>query len=143
MDPLNIQINTEHGPVSPFLHRLNNICVRYFLPKNNDFWKTQNFSTLGLTLVIYVFFLVLYRTPDYMKSYSRMMLLCGMADAYLLIVDIWCQSVRLFWKLYRIEQDYCKFEKNSTIIKFVQAFFVNSVLLKVKNCIISVRYQIL
>lgn len=46
-----------------------------------------------------VIYLVVCRSPAPIRPYSRMLLLCATADAYLIFADLWCRSVSAFLKI--------------------------------------------
>ncbi|KAI6241078.1 hypothetical protein M3Y99_00379600 [Aphelenchoides fujianensis] len=59
-----------------FAHRLNNIAL----------------AAVGIPLAALLFFLILRKAPTHLKPYSRILLVCTMADLLVVATDIFCQA---------------------------------------------------
>lgn len=59
------------------------------------FHKANNFLAffIGLLLNLLVIYLILYKTPSHFKAYSKMLLLCELADMITILNDFLCQTV--------------------------------------------------
>jgi hypothetical protein len=102
---LDFQTIQEWSPENPYVrdvnHFLNQSHVIYSQTGTYMLFRV-NFilSTLfGLLGVVYVVWLVLYRTPTHFKPFSKMLLLSAASDVYVIVGDLLCQTVSHWGKV--------------------------------------------
>lgn len=53
-------------------------------------------TILSLCLLALLLYLIIYKTPNQLRPYSRMLLICAVIDLYVITIDFCCQSVSKF-----------------------------------------------
>lgn len=87
------------NPQNPFVHNeliyLNVPHVVYQQSALYYIHKINNYASAlaGLTFNLLVLYLIVTKTPKQFRPYSKMLMLCSIADTYSILCNILCQTV--------------------------------------------------